>query len=45
MVAYWLSLSLLSAFVVIAFSAEFEDDFNIPEGWRMQVPGNSAACV
>lgn len=37
MVNYWLALSLLLAFAAITFSAEFEDDFNIPEGWRMQV--------
>eukprot|EP00752_Nemacystus_decipiens_P008488 g7585.t1 len=36
MVKYWWPLSLLLSFAVVAFSAEFEDDFNIPKGWRMQ---------
>lgn len=47
---------ILALVVAVAFSAEFEDDFNIPKGWKMQVrfviateqsfrPSHSSLCV
>lgn len=46
MMMHWLTLSLLLVFAALTSSAEFEDDFNIPSGWRMQVPaGNTALSI